>query len=107
MPEDVAPTGDFGEFVTAMKAEFDPNDPSDHADDPLGLRDRCVFLVALYGLTCMFSRKHKWLTQKIYGPLAMSHPWKVFVGPILPAQRQGWRRVALPERFETVATPSQ
>lgn len=36
MPEDVAPTGDFGEFVTAMKAEFDPNDPGDHADESPG-----------------------------------------------------------------------
>lgn len=94
LTDGMTPEGDFDGFVTAVEAGFDPNDPGDHADESPGFTRQLRILGGLiwhdlYGL----AQAQVAYPEDLW-PLAMYHPWKVFVGATVPAQRQAWKNVA-------------
>lgn len=107
MPDGMTPEGDFGGFVTAVEAEYDPNDPGDHADESPGFTGQLRILGGLIGSDLYaLAQAHVAFPEDLW-PLAMYHPWKVFVGATVPAQRQAWKKVVQThdELLGRVATP--
>jgi hypothetical protein len=107
VPDDMIPTGDFGGFVTAVEANFDPNDPGDHAEESPGFTGRLRILGSLIWSDLYALAQAQAAYPEDLWPLATHHPWNVFVGPSVPAQRQAWKRVVQTHRevIEKVATP--
>lgn len=93
MPDDMTPKGDFGGFVTAVEANFDPSDPGDHADESPGFTGQLRVLGGLVWSDLYALAQAQVAYPEDLWPLAMSHPWKVFVGSTVPAQRQAWKKV--------------
>lgn len=92
LPDDRAPAGDFGGFVTAVEAGFDPNDPGDHADESPGFTGQLRVLGGLVWSDLYALAQAQVAYPEDLWPLAMYHPSKVFVGPTVSAQRQAWKR---------------
>ncbi|QDS72687.1 hypothetical protein FKW77_003087 [Venturia effusa] len=93
MPDDMTPEGDFGGFVTAVEANFDPSDPGDHADESPGFTGQLRILGGLIWSDLYALAQAQVAFPEDLWPLAMDHPWKVFVGATTPAQRQAWKKV--------------
>ncbi|KIW01709.1 hypothetical protein, variant [Verruconis gallopava] len=97
---DLRPHGDFGGFITAVDAPFDPSNPGEHAEESPGFTGRMRIsgnflwsdLFAL-GKTQAASAEDLW-------PLAMHHPWQTYVGPVVSKQRELWRETR--RKFEHV-----
>ncbi|TLD39607.1 hypothetical protein E2P81_ATG00594 [Venturia nashicola] len=107
MPDGMTPEGDFGGFVTAVEAGFDPNDPGDHAEESPGFTGQLRILGGLIWSDLYALAKAQVAYPEDLWPLAMYHPWKVFVGATVPVQRQTWKQVVHThgEMLERVATP--
>jgi hypothetical protein len=89
----MTPTGDFYGFVTAVEADFDPNDPGDHADESPGFTGQLRIHGGLIWSDLYALAKAQVAYPEDLWPLAMDHPWKVYVGPTIPTQRQAWKKV--------------
>jgi hypothetical protein len=93
VPADVTPAGDFGGFVTAIDASFDPNNPGDHADESPGFTGHLRILGGLIWSDLFALATAQTAYPEDLWPLAMHHPWKVFVGPTVTVQKKMWKEV--------------
>jgi hypothetical protein len=88
---DIKLAGDFGGFVIAVEVEFDPNNPGDHAEESPGFTGRMGILGSLIWSDLYALAMAQTAYPEDLWPLAMNHPWKVYVGPTVPVQRELWK----------------
>jgi hypothetical protein len=91
---DLQPQGDFGGFVTAVDASFDPNDPGEHAEESPGFTGRMRISGNLLWSDLFALRKAQAASAEDLWPLAIHHPWQVYVGAVVPKQRELWKRTS-------------
>jgi hypothetical protein len=94
MPAGVKPAGDFGGFVTAVEANFDPNNPGEHAEESPGFTGHMRVLGSLVWSDLYALGASQTAYPEDLWPLAMKHPWQVYVGPSVDLQRKMWKEVA-------------
>jgi hypothetical protein len=88
--KDLQPYGDFGGFVTAVDGRFDPNDPGEHAEESPGFTGRMRISGRLLWSDLYALGKAQAASAEDLWPLAMNHPWQVYVGPVVSKQREIW-----------------
>jgi hypothetical protein len=87
---DLQPLDNFGGFVTAVDAGFDPNDPGEHAEESPDFSGRMRILGNLLWSDLFALGKAQAASAEDLWPLAMHHPWQVYVGPVVPKQKELW-----------------
>jgi hypothetical protein len=93
MPTEVMSAGDFGGFITAVEADFDPDDPGEHADESPGFTGQMRILGSLVWSDLYALAAAQTAYPEDLWPLAMNHPWQVYVGPSVDVQREMWKEV--------------
>ena len=88
--EQFLPHGDFGGFVTAVDAPFDPADPGEHAEESPGFTGRMRVAGNLLWSDLFALGKMQAASAEDLWPLAMHHPWQMYVGPVVDRQRCAW-----------------
>jgi hypothetical protein len=85
--------GDFGGFVLAVDADFDPAEENPHSSESPGYSGEVRILTSLLwdDLGAMNAMQSQDLSDM--WPLAMNHPFKVYVGHVVKAQREAWVRL--------------
>ncbi|KAH8650991.1 hypothetical protein BX600DRAFT_472889 [Xylariales sp. PMI_506] len=87
------PLGDFGGFITAVDPDFDPNEENPHAEESPGYSGTMRILGSLLwdDLGALIVMQ----TQGLFDlwPLAMNHPFQVYVGPVVKMQQEAWARL--------------
>jgi hypothetical protein len=93
MPADIRPAGDFGGFLTAVEANFDPDNPGEHAEESPGFTGQMRVLGSLIWSDLYALAAAQTAYPEDLWPLAMNHPWQVYVGPYVDVQRKLWKKV--------------
>jgi hypothetical protein len=96
------PHGDFGGFVLAVDPDFDPEEENTHSEESPGYSGEVRILASL--LWDDLGAMNMMQTQGLFDiwPLAMKHPLKVYVGPVVKAQQEAWVRL-LSSSFSVLA----
>jgi hypothetical protein len=85
------PHGDYCGFVTAVEANFDPEDPGDHAaEEAPGFTGQMRILISLIFSDLWALAKAQAAFPEDLWVLAMHHPWQVYVGPVVSKQKKLW-----------------
>jgi hypothetical protein len=90
---ELKPAGDFGGFVTAVEANFDRDDPGEHAEESPGFTGEMRVLGSLVWSDLYALAAAQTAYPEDLWPLAMNHPWQVYVGPSVRVQESKWREV--------------
>ncbi|KAL4862855.1 hypothetical protein BDV12DRAFT_202673 [Aspergillus spectabilis] len=82
---------DFQGHILAVDADFDPNEPNEHAEESPGFQGHLRILGNL-----VWSELYPMLTMQSASledlwPMAMEHPLKVYTGLTVPSQLEQWR----------------
>jgi hypothetical protein len=103
---DLQPLDNFGGFVTAVDAGFDPNDPGEHAEESPDFSGRMRILGNLLWSDLFALGKAQAASAEDLWPLAMHHPWQVCRTSCTQAKRamgsnnsEVWRRL----RFQRIS----
>jgi hypothetical protein len=79
-------------FILAVDADFDPEQPDDHADESPGYSGVLRILGNLvWGDLFAMMTAETQFPRELW-PLAMDHPEQVYVGWPVPSQVQRWRK---------------
>jgi hypothetical protein len=90
---EIVPAGDMGGYVLAVDADFDPKSPSHKEYVSPGYNG----IVRVLG-SLLWSDLFAFTSQQVQSleelwPLAMNHPNRVYVGPVVKAQEEGWEHI--------------
>ncbi|KAE9985529.1 hypothetical protein Vi05172_g2849 [Venturia inaequalis] len=91
MPDDMVPEGDdLSGFVIAVEAGFDPNYPSDYAEEPAGFMTGQLRVLGGLVWSDLYTFAQALVAHpEDLWPLAMylpEYPWEVSVGATVPAR---------------------
>lgn len=83
------PEGDYEGFITAIEADFDPEDPGEHAEESPGFSGNTRIAGGVIWDLWALAKAQIAYPEDVW-PLAMHHPWQVYGGPVVTKQRELW-----------------